>query len=140
MLKYNPKLKERARALRSNMTDSEQRLWSRLRRKQLLGLQFYRQKPLGNYIVDFYAPAARLVVEVDGSQHMEAAQVVQDRQRAAFLEAQGLRVLRFHNLHVSQELDAVVEEISRAVEEGIKSPPDPPLKKGGTKGTTRKLS
>ena len=53
------------------MTDSENVLWLRLRRKQLLGVQFYHQKPIGNYVVDFFAPRARLVVEVDGSQHME---------------------------------------------------------------------
>ena len=71
MLRYNNRLKPKARDLRKNMTDSENVLWSRLRRKQLLGVQFYRQKPIGNYVVDFFAPRARLVVEVDGSQHME---------------------------------------------------------------------
>ncbi len=60
MLKYNPQLKTKARTLRITLTDAEQRLWERLRRKQILGVQFYRQKPIGNYIVDFYAPAARL--------------------------------------------------------------------------------
>ena len=66
MLKYNPQLKTRARALRSNLTDAEQRLWSRLRGKQVLGIQFYRQRPIGNFIVDFYAPTTRLVIELDG--------------------------------------------------------------------------
>jgi very-short-patch-repair endonuclease len=75
MLKYNPRLKAKARGLRSALTDAEQRLWNRLRRKQILGVQFYRQKPIGNYIVDFYAPAARLVIEVDGAQHAETAHV-----------------------------------------------------------------
>jgi very-short-patch-repair endonuclease len=71
MLRYNPRLKGRARSLRATLTDAEQRLWTRLRRKQIPGVQFYRQKPIGKYIVDFYAPAARLVVEIDGSQHLE---------------------------------------------------------------------
>lgn len=115
MLKYNPKLKDNARTLRSGMTDCEQRLWSRLRRKQVLGVQFYRQKPVGEYIVDFYAPGAKLVVEVDGSQHLEATQINHDRQRTTFLESQGLRVLRFDNRQVLQELDGVMEEIYRAV-------------------------
>ncbi len=119
MLKYNSKLKENARALRSGMTDSEQRLWSRLRRKQVLGVQFYRQKPIGDYIVDFHAPRAGLVVEVDGSQHLEAMQTNHDRQRTAFLESQGLRVLRFDNSQVLQELDGVIEEIYRAVAKEI---------------------
>lgn len=67
MLHYNPRLKTRARSLRSNPTDAEQRLWSRLRRKQMLGVQFYRQRTIGNYIVDFYAPAVSLAIEVDGA-------------------------------------------------------------------------
>jgi very-short-patch-repair endonuclease len=67
MLRYNPNLKFLARNLRVNLTDSEQRLWSRLRRRQILGVQFYRQKPLGNYIADFYAPKVNLVIEIDGS-------------------------------------------------------------------------
>ena len=76
------------------MTDSERALWERLRRKQVLAVQFYRQKPIGNYIVDFYAPKAKIVVEVDGSQHMESEQAARDLQRDAFLASQGLRVLR----------------------------------------------
>ena len=122
MLRYNPKLKSMARTLRTNLTDSEQRLWARLHRKQILGVQFYRQKPLGKYIVDFYAPSVRLVVEVDGAQHLEAAQVKYDQQRTAYLERQGLRVLRFNDLEVLQELEAVVEEICRAVQ-GTGNPP-----------------
>ncbi|MEW6300566.1 MAG: endonuclease domain-containing protein [Thermodesulfobacteriota bacterium] len=121
MRRYNPNLKSTARTLRTNLTDSEQLLWSRLRRKQLLGVRFYRQKPLGNYIVDFYAPSDRLVVEVDGSQHLEAIQAEHDQQRTVYLEQQGLRVLRFTNLEVLQELEAVVEEIYRAVQKARNS-------------------
>ncbi|MBF8248115.1 MAG: DUF559 domain-containing protein, partial [Bacteroidetes bacterium] len=66
MLARHKKLKYTARTLRKNMTDSERLLWSRIRRKQLLGLQFYRQRPVGIYIVDFYCHAAALIVEVDG--------------------------------------------------------------------------
>jgi very-short-patch-repair endonuclease len=119
MLKYNPKLKENARALRSGMTDCEPRPWSKLRRKQVLGVQFYRQKPIGDYIADFYAPKANLVVEVDGSQHLEPAQIDHDRRRTAFLESQGLRVLRFDNRQVLQELDGVMEAIYRAMAKEI---------------------
>ena len=61
MIKYNPKLKEEARRLHVQMTDSECALWARLRRKQVLSVQFYTQKPIDNYIVDFYAPKAKLV-------------------------------------------------------------------------------
>ena len=87
----------------------------KLRRKQVLDVQFYRQKPIGDYIADFYAPKANLVVEVDGSQHLEPAQIDHDRRRTAFLESQGLCVLRFDNRQVLQELDGVMEEIYRAV-------------------------
>ena len=62
MTKYNRRLKEKARRLRTQMTDSEHALWERLRRKQVQAVQFYRQKPIGNYIVDFYAPKAKMVV------------------------------------------------------------------------------
>ena len=71
MLPYGQNLKSPARELRSGMTDAEQLLWSRVRRKQILGIQFYRQKPIGPFIVDFHAPAAGLVFEVDGGQHFE---------------------------------------------------------------------
>ena len=73
MLKYNPNLKQTTRCLRKEMTHCEQLLWVRLRRKQLQNTQFYRQKPIGAYIVDFYASNARLVVEVDGSHHLGLA-------------------------------------------------------------------
>src|SRR6267142_6048965 len=101
MLRYDPRLKGRARSLRANLTDAEQRLWARLRRKQILGVQFYRQKPIGNYIADFYAPSVRLVVEVDGSQHCDPPQVEHDRLRTAYLKRQGLPVLRFTDAQVS---------------------------------------
>jgi very-short-patch-repair endonuclease len=80
-----------------------------------LGVQFYRQKPIGNYIVDFYAPAAQLVVEIDGSQHLEAVQAGYDQRRGEYLGKLGLRVMRFDDRQVLLETDAVVEEIYRAV-------------------------
>ena len=98
------------------MTDAEQRLWGRLRRKQLHGVQFYRQKPLGEYIVDFHAPAVRLVIEVDGSQHFEAAAMAADERRSAALLRMGLDVLRFDNRQVLLETDAVVDEIWRFID------------------------
>jgi len=91
-------------------------LWARLRRRQILGVQFYRQKPIGNYIADFYAPAARLIVEVDGSQHFEPRQGEHDRRRTAYLTRLGLQVLRYTDRQVLLELEFVAEEIFRAVE------------------------
>jgi very-short-patch-repair endonuclease len=130
MLKYNTSLKQPARKLRTDMTDAERLLWSRLRGKQLLGVQFYRQKPLGPYIVDFHAPAAKLVVEVDGSQHFEEAGQVSDRRRDAHLGSLGQRVLRFDNLQVLKETEAVLETIFRVVAERVKSPPAPLFQRG----------
>ena len=111
MLKYNPNSKQNARRLRTEMTPSERTLWSRLRRKQLRGVQFYRQKPIGSYIVDFYAPESKLVVEMDGSQHLSSIHRQNDAERDSYLESAGLQVLRFNNIQVLQELDAVVDVI-----------------------------
>jgi len=111
MLNYKSALKEPSRNLRNNMTEAERVLWYRLRRKQLLGVQFYRQKPIGNYIVDFYAPAANLVIEVDGCQHLEPEHQVQDEIRVKFLAKRGLTVLRFDNRQVLCETGPVAEQI-----------------------------
>ena len=124
---YNPKLKQNARNLRSNMTDAEILLWSRVRRKQILGVQFYRQKPIGPYIVDFFAPGAGVVVEVDGSQHYESGGQNADVGRDRYLDTQGLEVLRFDNRAVLKQTDAVVEAIFQAVLAGLGGKiPNPP--------------
>jgi len=115
MLKYSPKLKANARQLRQNLTDSELSLWRRLRGKQLAGVQFYRQKPIGNYIVDFYAPKAKLVIEVDGSQHLEPPQASKDRERDEYLGRLGLTVLRINGRQVLKETEAVVELIYQTI-------------------------
>jgi very-short-patch-repair endonuclease len=108
MLPYNKNLKARSRKLRSSMTDAEIALWVKLRRKQLHGLQFYRQKPLGNFIVDFYCPAARLVIEIDGGQHYEEDGRIRDGLRDGYLENLGIRVLRFSNLDVLKNMEGVI--------------------------------
>ncbi len=115
ILSYDSKLKVFARRLRSGMTEAELRLWSRLRRKQICGVQFYRQKPIGPYVVDFYAPAAKLVVEVDGSQHLTQTGVASDMERDRFLRVQGLQVIRFDNVQVLKQLDAVVAMIHEVI-------------------------
>ena len=111
MQPYNKNLKLPSRDLRSNMTDAEQCLWQRLRRKQILGLQFYRQKPILNFIVDFYCPAANLVIECDGGQHYTVEGLEVDRARDQALAQLGLTVLRFDNKQVLTEIDGVVEQI-----------------------------
>ncbi len=115
MLAYNRRLKIKARSLRTNPTDAELRRWHRLRRKQILGVQFYRQKPIGNYIVDFYAPAGKLVIELDGSQHLETERAKYDAQRTKDLEQLGLKVLRFDDRQVLLHTDSVLETIFQAM-------------------------
>lgn len=118
------------------MTDRERALGSHLRNKQLLGIQFYRQKPIGEYIVDFFAPRAKLVGEVDGSQPMLGDYVEKDRTRDGYLASLSLKVLRFNSGEVLQEIDAVVEAIYRMLTDQLsaENPPHPPLKKGGIEG------
>jgi very-short-patch-repair endonuclease len=123
MEKYNPRLKPKARILRSNQTEAEQKLWSQVRRKQLLNVQFYRQKPLGEYIVDFYAPAAKLVIELDGSQHLEPEHQAYDQKRTEFLQQYGLTVLRFSNLDVLQHIHSIMPVIFEALQTRLKNPP-----------------
>ena len=111
MKHYNKNLKQVSRELRNNMTEAEKLLWSKLRNKQILGLQFYRQKPILNFIVDFYCPAANLVIECDGSQHYTDEGLEADRIRDEALAHLGLKVLRFDNGQVSGQIDKVVEVV-----------------------------
>ncbi|MDQ9009700.1 DUF559 domain-containing protein [Acinetobacter gerneri] len=111
MKPYNKKLKQASRDLRNNMTEAEKLLWLKLRYKQILGLQFYRQKLILNFIVDFYCPSANLVIECDGSQHYTAEGLKADRNRDQTLGELGLKVLRFDNRQVLQEVDAVIQAI-----------------------------
>jgi very-short-patch-repair endonuclease len=100
MQPYNKNLTNFARDLRSNQTDAEQKLWAHLRRKQLLGAQFYRQKPITGYIADFYCAAANLVIELDGSQHYEQEHKQNDVARDKAMEALGLLVCNRSFPHV----------------------------------------
>lgn len=111
MIYYNRKLKNVARTLRKNMTDSERLMWSRLRRKQLKGLQFYRQKVIGDYVVDFYCASAKLVIEIDGSQHFEPPKKREDAERDKYLARVGLLVLRFTSWDVIKNPDSAIDEI-----------------------------
>ena len=117
---YNRTLKPFARSLRAGMTDAEQHLWWRLRNKQVAGVQFYRQKPLLSYIVDFYSHKAKLVIELDGAQHFEMEHRIKDGERDVRLASIGLQVLRFDDRQVLLETDAVMEVIFRVVSERIK--------------------
>jgi very-short-patch-repair endonuclease len=115
LLPYNRKLNPVARDLRKNMTDAERLIWSRLRRRQIKGHQFYRQKIIGEYIVDFFCPTARLVIEVDGGQHCSADGIKKDKVRDDHLEGVGLAVLRFSDTEVLKNIEGVLEGILEVV-------------------------
>jgi len=121
-----------ARRLRTHPTEAERLLWRHFRLRQLDGYKFRRQQLLGSYIVDFVCLEKRLIVEVDGGHH--AAQVGSDARRAAWLEAEGFRVLRFWNTEVLQQIEAVQTRIW-AVLSGEESPPTSILPRKGGGGT-----
>ncbi len=108
---YNDNLKQYSRKLRKSMTDAENLLWSKVRLRQLNGCQFNRQRIIGNYIVDFFYLRAKLVIEVDGSQHYSAEALVADRKRDRYMKKRGLRVLRFTDTDVLKNIEGVVERI-----------------------------
>ena len=118
-INYYDKLKPRARELRNKSTLSEVLLWRQIKTKKL-GYNFYRQKPLGNYIVDFYCPALKLVVEIDGSSHNEKQEY--DRFRDEFLRTTGLQTIHFLDGDIKDNLDGVInllkEKISLCKREG----------------------
>ena len=111
MLPFNKNLKTLARELRKNMTEAETFLWQRIRKKQLKGRQFYRQKNIGDYIVDFYCPSAKLIVELDGGQHYTEEGKRRDQVKDKYLESLGIIVLRFSDREVFKNIEGVLERI-----------------------------
>lgn len=93
------------------MTDAEQCLWQRIRNRQIAGAQFYRQKSLLSFIVDFYSPKAKLVIELDGGQHFEPDYQARDKERDSQLVRAGLKVLRFDDRQVLTETEAVLRVV-----------------------------
>jgi len=130
-MRYRKALKPLARGLRNHPTDAEQKLWRRIRRKQLEGVQFFRQRPIASYIVDFYAGSVKVAIELDGSQHFEKEHQLQDHMRDQQLQNLGITVLRFSNSEVFQNLEGVLQEILRVLKKRL-NPPIPPFEgKGG---------
>jgi len=105
------KTTERAQKLRREATPAERKLWARLKAKQLNGLQFRRQHPIGPFIVDFYCAALKLAVEIDGDSHgsIEAQQF--DEKRSPFIATKGVRLIRFWNSDIHERLDGVLADI-----------------------------
>jgi very-short-patch-repair endonuclease len=111
IIPYNPKLKELAKQLRKNMTYSEVLLWNELKNGQLMGYDFDRQRPIGNYIVDFFCKDLQLALEVDGITHLDEKVMLKDEIRQEELEILGVSFLRFDALLVVNKVEAAVREI-----------------------------
>ncbi|WP_229679379.1 endonuclease domain-containing protein [Dyella caseinilytica] len=120
--------REQARHLRQTSTEAERELWYRLRGGRLNGHKFRRQHPIPPYVADFYCDTNRLVIELDGSQHDPQT----DKTRTLYLEAQGLKVLRFWDNDVLQQMDAVLEVIFSSFEDRTLTPTPLPRGEGLT--------
>ena len=125
MFPYELRLKQAARELRNHGTPAERILWEKLRKKQL-GISFYRQKPVGEYVVDFYCPKAKLVIEIDGKYHLVNQVKENDKSREDIIKNLGLTVLRFSNRDIITNVENVLEKITNKI------PLCPPLRKGET--------
>ena len=117
--KHNKQLVPLARALRTNMTKEERRLWYDFLRDY--PVRFSRQKVLGRYIADFYSAEAKLIIELDGSQHYEDENIRKDARRTEFLEAYGLRIIRVANNEITENFDGVCDYIDAVVREACAS-------------------
>jgi elongation factor P--(R)-beta-lysine ligase len=112
----NPKTMNRAGKLRKESTPAERKLWSRIRNDQL-GVTFRRQHAVGNYIPDFCSPKAKLIIELDGSQHLEQEEY--DEERTKYLESLGYKVIRFWNSDVTNNIDGIILAIMHVLEEKV---------------------
>ena len=114
-MERNPDLKKNSQKLRKNMTKEEARLWYQFLCRY--PLRFRRQYVIGNFIADFYCHQAKLIIELDGSQHCSPDELEYDRKRTVYLESQGLLVLRFSNLDVMRKFQSVCESIDMTAKE-----------------------
>ncbi len=117
---YNPKLKELARKLRNNSTKAEIKLWNYLKRKQLKGYDFHRQKPVGNYIIDFFCNKLMLAIETDGYTHSFEETFERDKLKAERLNEFGITVLRFTDEDVMNNIEGVLISIEDFIRENEK--------------------
>ena len=112
-MQTRPTLVQFSRQLRAQQTDCEHLLWQRLRSRQIANLKFRRQFPCPPYVLDFYCAELKLAIELDGGQHFESSGLIHDQRRTLYLYQQGIEVVRFSNLEVLQQMDAVLEQIIR---------------------------
>ena len=140
--KHNPDLTENARKLRKNMTKEERHLWYDF--LKIYPIRFLRQKVIDNYIVDFYCHQARLIIELDGSQHYEPKEELRDAIRTQRLEERNLTVIRIPNNAVNENFRGVCEYIDMVVKGRNLNPPGatrhPPLGKGGKEAMNLRLA
>lgn len=120
IIPYNPDLKQLARRLRKNMTLSEVLLWNELKNKSMLGIDFDRQRPIGNYIVDFYCKDLMLAIEIDGNTHFYRNNYDDKRQKE--LEKSGVRFLRFEDIEVKKNMNNVLRVIADWIERNQPTP------------------
>jgi len=104
-----------ARKLRKTQTSQEQKIWNILRRHQVLGLEFRRQYPIGDYIVDFVCRKKKLIIEIDGGQHNQPQDIIYDQKRTEFMQSRGYRVLRFWNNEIDENLEGVYDKIIETI-------------------------
>ncbi len=134
IISYNPKLKELARQLRNNATKAEIRLWQKLKRNQMYGYDFHRQKPIDEYIVDFFCNKLELAIEVDGYSHEFIEVWKKDQKKTKRLNSLGVHVLRFSDYQVMNDMDNVlraIEDYILTFEKNTKTPPSiPPSQEG----------
>ncbi len=105
-----------ARELRKRQTDAERALWNKLRSKQIEGVKFRRQQPIGPYIVDFVSLERKLIIEIDGGQHNERKVREEDQEREEWLKEKGYQILRFWNNDVLTNIEGVLERIKENLE------------------------
>jgi very-short-patch-repair endonuclease len=106
---------------RQNPTPAESKLWQELRRKNLSGFKFRRQHPVAGYILDFYCPKAKIGIEVDGEIHKQSSQIEHDKQRTEDLAAIGVKIIRFWNAEIMNDVESVLEKIVEVIER-LKNP------------------
>jgi very-short-patch-repair endonuclease len=122
-------LEERRRRLRTDGTPAEAALWSSIKNKKIAGLKFRRQHSVGNFILDFYCPAIKLCIELDGDHHYTPEGMLSDERRTVYLNSKNITVIRFENRLVFEDLDFIIESILNYYFSTTPSPPaaEPPL-------------
>ena len=120
IIPYNPDLKQLARELRKNMTLSEVLLWNELKQKQMSGYDFDRQRPIGNYIVDFFCKELSLAIEIDGDTHIYKYDYDEERQKS--LEKLGVHFLRFEDIEVKKNMSNVIRVIEDWIDRNKPTP------------------